>query len=392
MIVYLSASRVYPVSTAFIENGVLGVDEDGRITEVLSREEAEARGITDIVFHEGILVPGFVNMHCHLELAHMRGKIAGKRGLVDFVQQVMKTRAADDYSIAVAMLEADIEMLEQGIVAVGDISNQVISRGIKLGSPIYYHTFLEVMGFNPATAKMSMERALTFEKEFAGLPVSIVPHAPYSVSEPLFKDIAKHAEAGQGMLSIHNQETAEEDAFFRDKRGEFLKLYEFLGLDIEFFQPRSKSSLQSYLSLLPPDLKTLLVHNTFTKKEDVLFAGSIHPNLYWCLCPRANEYIEGRLPDVDMIRAAGLRVTLGTDSLASNARLSILAEMNLLQAHFDIPLEELIKWATWNGAEFLGVTARFGSFEPGKYPGVNLLTWSKQGDKEILGTEVQRLF
>lgn len=392
MIVYLSASRVYPVSTAFIENGVLGVDEDGRITAVLSREEAEAQGITDIIFHEGILAPGFVNTHCHLELAHMRDKIPGKKGLVDFVQQVMKTRAADDYSIAVAMLAADIEMLEQGIVAVGDISNQAISRGIKLGSPVYYHTFLEVMGFNPATAAMSMERAEAFEKEFAGLDVSVVPHAPYSVSTPLFKHIADHAEAGKALLSIHNQETADEDAFFRDKRGRFLELYAFLGLDIGFYQPTGKSSLQSYLPMLPPDLKTLLVHNTFTTREDVLFAGSIHPNLYWCLCPRANEYIEGRLPDVAMLKEAGLRMTLGTDSLASNARLSILAEMNLLQSHFDITLEELIKWGTWNGAEFLGITARYGSFEPGKCPGVNLLTWSKQGDKEILGTEVQRLF
>ncbi|MEJ2883433.1 amidohydrolase family protein [Pedobacter sp. GR22-6] len=392
MISYISASGVYPVNAPVIENGVLGVDPEGKITAVMTAEEAQAKGIADITVYEGILVPGFVNTHCHLELSHMKGELKGKKGLVDFVQQVMKTRAADDYSIELAMLKADLEMCENGIVAVGDISNQVISRSIKSGSPLYYHTFLEVMGFNPATVDLSMERARSFEAEFGDVPISLVPHAPYSVSRVLFEAIAEHATSKSSILSIHNQETAQEDDFFKNKTGDFLKLYEFLGLDIDFYKSTGKSSLQSYLPLLPPDLKTLLVHNTFTKRADVDFATSIHPNLYWCLCPGANQYIEGCLPDVPMFMEAGLRITLGTDSLASNDGLSILREMNRLQSHFEIPIADLIRWGTWNGAEFLGITDRYGSFEPGKQPGVNLLNTVEMAGKTVLGTWVKRLF
>ncbi len=390
MISYLSASYVYPVTQPPIKNGVLGVDKQGRITVVLTAKEAEAKQIKDITFYEGILAPGFINTHCHLELSHMWAKVREKTGLVDFVQQVMKTRGVDDYSIEVEMLKADLEMLEGGIVAVGDISNQVISKSVKKRSPLYYHTFLEVLGFNPETAGLSIERALTFEQEFDSLPISVVPHAPYSVSKPLFQEIGKHALAKNSILSIHNQETAYEDAFFKDKTGKFLELYEFLGLDINFYQPSGKSSLQTYLPLLPKELKTLLVHNTYTTLEDVMFAESIHPNLYWCLCPSANMYIEGRLPDVNMLKDAGIRITLGTDSLASNDRLSILKEIEWLLEEFHVPMEELIRWATWNGAEFLGITDQYGSFEPGKQPGVNFL---KINDPESgMISLVKRLF
>lgn len=392
MISYLSASYVYPVTSGPIKNGVVGVEEDGRITAVLTAKEAAERQIRDIISYEGILVPGFVNTHCHLELSHMKGKIAGKKGLVDFVKNVMKTRSADDYSIEVEMLKADVEMLEAGIAAVGDISNQAISASIKRGSPIYYHTFLEVMGFNPATAKLSMERALEFEEKFKDLPLSIVPHAPYSVSSALFEELRANSVDKASLVSIHNQETVDENSFFLDKTGNFLELYEFLGLNIDFYAPSGKTSLQSYLPLLSPENKTLLVHNTFTSIEDVKFAEGIHPNLYWCLCPRANMYIEHRLPDVNMLREAGVTITLGTDSLASNRKLSILAEMKELANNFDIPVFELIKWATWNGADFLGITEHYGSLEPGKKPGINLLGYKEKDGKTTLNFKMKRLF
>ncbi|MNY43024.1 N-ethylammeline chlorohydrolase [compost metagenome] len=93
-----------------------------------------------------------------------------------------------------------------------------------------------------------------------------------------------------------------------------------------------------------------------------------------------------------MLRAAELKITLGTDSLASNDTLSILAEMTLLQERFDVPVEELVKWGTFNGAEFLGIEDRFGSFEPGKYPGINLLSYKEEDGKVILINKIKRLF
>jgi cytosine/adenosine deaminase-related metal-dependent hydrolase len=392
MISHISATYLYPVIGPPIKNGVLAIDPHGVIKGVFGEEEAREKQLKDIQYHNGLLVPGFVNTHCHLELSNLKNKIPQHTGLPEFVKSVIKLRTADEYELNLAILRADKEMYAQGVVAVGDISNQLITKDIKRNSPVYYHTFLEIMGFKPDQAKASMERAKQFKTEFAPLPVSIVPHAPYSVSAELFDALREYAVAAGGLLSIHNQETEEENNFFEHKTGGFLNLFEFLGQDIDFYKAPGKTSLQAYLPLLPPNLRTLLVHNTYTSAADVAFAESIHPNLYWCLCPNANLYIENKLPDVAMLRDSGLKITLGTDSLASNTKLSILAEMQILQKCFDIPVEELLKWATFNGAEFLGITERFGSFETGKRPGVNLVGFTENKGEVILSDEVKRLF
>nr|WP_294875213.1 amidohydrolase family protein [uncultured Pedobacter sp.] len=392
MISYISASYVFPVVGPPIKNGVIGVEIDGTITSVLTPEEAGNEKIKGITHYEGLLVPGFVNTHCHLELSHLKGQIETRTGLLGFVQAIMKLRTSDEDALDLAMLRADREMFENGIVAVGDISNQIISRGTKLGSPIYYHTFLEVMGFNPVTAKESIARALEFKEKFAPLKVSIVPHAPYSVSAELFKELRDNGGTRGELLSIHNQETEDENLFFERKEGGFLELYKVLGLDIDFYEASGKTSLQTFLPMLSDQHKTLLVHNTFTSKADVEFAEAYHPNLYWCLCPNANLYIENRLPDVDMLRNAGVKITLGTDSLASNNRLSIFAEMQTLQINFGIDFDDLLKWGTINGAEFLGVEKRYGSLEPGKRPGINLVDFEEISGIIMLGSRVERLF
>lgn len=376
---YLSASWVYPVSAEPLRNGIVAVSDDGTITDVWTAQQGEALNIKGVKFYDGVLVPGLVNTHCHLELSHLAGKIPEHTGLPGFVQQVMQQRQASELEIEGAMELADRQMYVNGIVATGDISNQIYSRGVKLKSKLYYHTFVEAMGFNPGRAGEIIQRAVETRDSFLPLKATIVPHAPYSVSAELFEEIKKTSGANGESVSIHNQETLDENLFFESKEGHFLKLYEFLGLDIGFFEAKGKTSLQSYLPFLSGETRTLLVHNTFTSEQDVAFAKAQHERLYWCLCPGANLYIENRLPDVALLRGAGVTITLGTDSLASNHSLSILAEMKVLQEIKQVPLEELLQWATLNGAGFLGIEAQFGSLEKGKKPGVNLIKGLKGG-------------
>lgn len=390
MLTYLSASIIYPVSKPPIVNGIIAVDEAGYIRGLYGPEAAQALNIKAGHHYEGALVPGFVNTHCHLELSHLRDKIPQHTGLFRFVGQVMQHRFAAEAEIMEAMEQADLEMYQNGIVATGDISNRAISASVKQKSKIYYHTFVEAMGFNPAQAATIMNKALETASSFSPLKASIVPHAPYSVSDALFALINVRAAATENLLSMHNQETAAEDEFFMHKQGDFLQLYEMLGLNIDFYQASGKSSLQTTLPKLPAT-KTLLVHNTQTKQSDVEFAKAQHRELYWCLCPNANLYIEDRLPDVKMLDEEDLTITLGTDSLASNGQLSILAEMQTLQKHTDIPFEKLLKWATLNGAAFLGISETYGSLDPGKRPGLLLLEDMK-GEQLSTATKVTRLY
>jgi cytosine/adenosine deaminase-related metal-dependent hydrolase len=246
------------------------------------------------------------------------------------------------------------------------------------------------MGFNPAQASSIITKAKEILESFETNKASIVPHAPYSVSDDLFAKIASISHTQENLLSIHNQETPAEDEFFQHKTGAFLELYKMLGLNLEFYQPSGKTSLQTTLPKLAKS-RTLLVHNTQTCKSDVEFAKAQHPELYWCLCPNANRYIEDTLPDVEMLKNEGLRITLGTDSLASNQQLSILKEMQVLQKHKQIPFQTLLEWATLNGASFLGIEDTYGSFEIDKKPGILLLE-HLENEQLSSATHINRLF
>ena len=390
MIKYFSANYIFPVSSEPLKDGVVAVNDQGEITKLFDRDAAES--ITDpIEKYEGIIVPGFVNSHCHLELSHMHQTLAKGQGLIAFINAVMKERQADDSAVTAAMKKADKAMFDNGIVAVGDISNNVISKKVKQDSKLYYHTYAEVMGFNPDKAEEVFEKGLKLKEDFYPLPASVTPHSAYSVSKELFKNFRNYSEGKENLFSLHNQETEEENKLYRYKTGAFLDFYKSLGLDVEFFKPQARNSVQSIIPLLPKDQKILLVHNIYTSLKDIYFVRRFGRDITWCFCPNANLYIESRLPKLDMFLPHDFNMTIGTDSLASNDKLCVLSELVTLSKYFpSIPLTTTLKWATLNGAAFLGIDDEIGSIERGKKPGLNLIT-DTQGVKLSERSKVKKL-
>ncbi len=374
----IAATYIFPGNGKPVKNGILVLEDDGTVIDLI--EKADGFGDeAGVEFYSGILVPGFVNTHCHLELSHLHQKIDEKTGIGGFIGQINRLRNATENEIQQSMHTADKRMWAAGTVAVGDISNTTLSLPVKLKSRIQYHTFVETFGFQPSRADRAFDIAETVKNEFSNqqLPASIVPHSPYSVSEPLFRKIETEARREKGILSIHNQESEGETQFYREATGPIADhLQHNLGLDISHWKARTKSSLQSILDYLPSENCLLLVHNTFTSEEDVqtLLAGRKAENTFLVLCPNSNLYIENALPPVEIFRKNELNICFGTDSLASNHQLSVLEEMITIQENFpDIALQELINWACLNGARALQMEDQLGSFERGKKPGVNLI-------------------
>lgn len=387
---YISADYIFPISSEPIRNGLIMLDDTGEILDVFRSEDIPS--ITEpIEYHKGIIVPGFVNTHCHLELSHLHGKIPRSTGLVEFVKSVIKNRAADETEQLEAMANADKSMFENGIIAVGDISNINLSASVKKESKLFYHTFIELLGFDPQRAESVFQKALELKSSFESLSVSLAPHAPYSVSKELFELLKSYSEMYKNLYTIHNQESKPEDDFFRHKEGAFLDFYKMFNLNIDFFEAQGQSSFQTVLPLMPDNQKTLLVHNTFSNSEDLSFAKKSTKDLTYCFCPNANLYIEGQLPDIELFMELGLPISLGTDSLASNDKLCILSEMKTIKQHFpNLLTAEMMKWATINGAKFLEIDHQFGTIEKGKKPGLNLI--SNVEDQEITSSsEVLRL-
>jgi cytosine/adenosine deaminase-related metal-dependent hydrolase len=386
------ADYVFPISADPIKDGVVIVDDFGKIISV-SDQVPEDTDPTVVAHLKGIICPGFINTHCHVELSHLHGKIPEGGGLVDFIKGIQQLRTVDPKEIEAAALKADNDMYDNGIVAVGDISNSNATIALKAKSKLYYHTFVETFAFTPNRAEETFNNALALMAQFKPQSCSVTPHAPYSVSKELFKLIKKYCDsnANKNLISIHNQESEDENKFYRYKLGSFNELYAHFGIDISYFKPQARNSLQSVIPLLTAKQDILMVHNTCTNLKDIYFIKRFDRRIHWCFCPNANLYIEGTLPKVDLFLDQGFNITLGTDSLASNNKLCILNEMRTLQNKFpNLTIRRLLNWATINGATYLGIDKEKGTLDIGKTPGLNLIT-GLDDLKITADTKVRRL-
>lgn len=359
--------------TEMLDNSkVLITDEKGIVQDIADESETGE----DVQSFEGILSPGFINSHCHLELSHLKDKIPEKTGMVDFILHVLQKRFAPPEKIEEAIANAEAEMLQNGIVAVGDICNTAHTIQQKQKGNLYYHNFIEASGFVPATAQQRFNQVKEvfnqFEEHFPN-QTSLVPHAPYSVSNELFELIGEVSR--NKIISMHNQESAEENEFFQTASGNFLKLYKNLGIDIAFFRPARQNSLTSVAHHLFKACKAILVHNTFADVEELTELNRVKPTqFYVCLCVLANRYITNSQPAVEIFNNNSNRIVIGTDSLASNRSLNVLTEIQSMKHHYPhLSHVDLLRFATLNGALALGIEDKYGSFKRGKQPGIILI-------------------
>ncbi len=367
----IAAHYIFPINDKPIKRGLLTLSDSGEILSIGQLGEGEEESVE---FYNGILCPGFVNAHCHLELSSMLGSVPKHTGIIGFIEHIAMYRHEHDIAKQqAAILSADVAMAAEGIVAVGDISNSDTSFGIKASSPIFYHNFIEVFAGNPLFAHKAFNDgvALTAKAQLLGLTATLTPHAPYSMSDKLFSDTVQEA-VRSGIISIHNQECTEENEYFIDGSGRFAGLYEKEG----FEPPRviGKPSIFRLLEQLEAAVRLLLIHNLFTSSEDYDAVMEKNSNTSWVLCPCSNLYIENRMPPVAMLYHKGANVAIGTDSLSSNEQLSMLAELKAIATHFPaVPLDVLLLWATQGGAKALGIDHCVGDFTVGKCPGVVLV-------------------
>ncbi len=367
----ITADYIFPVTGTPLKNGVLIIDEQGKILAV---EKNGTHSSSELEYYEGFLTPGFVNAHTHLELAGMKGKMQSGTGLGNFIVDLQQNRDNIDNKDEL-IRQADQEMYENGIVAASDISNSRDSFAVKASSNIKYHTFIEVFGLDPAKAEVIFNKAKDIEtiaREEYGLKVSLSPHAPYSLSKALFGRIKQYAEGNNTILTMHNQESRDENDMFMNKSGGLINALGSFA-DMNVWEAPGMHSLPGVFQWISPAGKLLLVHNTYTTGPDIKTV-SHHKNIFWVMAPNANLFIEKKLPDIDLFLKQKQIIAIGTDSYASNKSMSVLEELITFTTNFShLSLNEMIAWATLNGAISLGLDHELGSFDKGKKPGVNLI-------------------
>jgi len=365
----ITADWIHDGVTGFKKQHLLEIDDSGTIVRF---ESAHPEALKTCIYYPGLLTPGFINAHCHLELSHLAGRFATGTRLIPFLRNVVSQREISEQEIHQAMLTADQTMQDEGIVAVGDISNKTDTISIKRSSPIHYHSFIEAFDFlQDSLAENFYKQYKTVYDDFGDLPKSMVPHAPYSVSPTLFEQL-NSVNSQKTILSIHNQESPDDDLLFEQGGGGYPNFWKSFGFSLDHFKSMHKDSIDYIMEHLDPTHRLLMIHNTCTKSKHLQKVMQWNPAVVWVTCPNANLFIENRLPDYRAFIDEQAVLAIGTDSLSSNWRLSILSEIQtILKYNAWLNLETVLKWATYHGALALQVDQTMGSFEVGKRPGVN---------------------
>ena len=373
----ITADFVFPISRPCLPNGVVVFDDQsGEILDI--QPQTHSYDPRELETYKGAIIPGFINTHCHLELSHLLGKIATGTGLIHFIGQVVQNRNHSQEIIQAAIQKADLDMQNEGIVAVGDISNAIDTFAVKSKSPIRYYTFVECFDF--FQTDKAQQNFDAYKKVYDALTPpphqakSLVPHANYSVSPTLFGLINAEQPQEVRTVSIHNQEMQPENELFLTHSGELVDWVAKFGFSYKDLTFVGKTAIHYALQQLDHRHRTLFVHNTLTTAEDIRAAVQANPNTFWATCANANLYIENRLPNYAHFIQENAALTIGTDSLTSNWQLSVLDELRTIQKYQSyVPFETLLQWATLNGARALGFDDTLGSIDIGKKPALLLL-------------------
>jgi len=367
------ARWVVPVAAPPLKDGTVIVEGD-RIAWVGARAHAPAAD-RDEDLADCVLTPGLVNAHTHLDLTVMRGFLDDV-AFFDWVRTLTRARAAviaprdalDSALLGVA------EGLRAGITTYGDTADSEAPFDALLALGARGVAYREVFGPDPAMAQRSLDGlkvrvADMRAKETALVRVGVSPHAPYSVSDALFQAVAAFAEEERYPVAVHIAESAEEDALVQSGEGPFAEFLRSRSIDVARRAPTSIALMRA-VGLARPG--TLLIHCVNATDEDIRAVA--HAGCGVAHCPASNAKLGHGIAPLAAFMAAGARVGLGSDSMASNnqmellaeARLAVLQQRALLRAPHALSARAAFRLATLGGAEALRLDAEIGSIEPGK--------------------------
>jgi cytosine/adenosine deaminase-related metal-dependent hydrolase len=380
------ADAALPGDDAPIIDAALVVDETGSILDVGPAAEILPRHAGASVERvQGVVMPGLVNAHVHVELSSLRGKVAGGHGFVRWVERMMGMRAAErPEDDAVAIEKAAGEMETFGTVAVGEVTNTLAAVGALARRGIGGSIFHEVFGLDKerALAKLHAMReeraALADELAAQDLVAAPAAHTVYTTHPDAIRAVLAEVRAAGLRTTVHMAEHPAERSFLEKGVGPFVDFATRMRFPIDRFPVPHKGpiDLADELGLLAPDV--LLVHLTDARQGEL---DRVAASGAWVvLCPRSNLYIEVKLPPLLEMLKAGIVPALGTDSLGSNASLDVLAEAKALAERFpSVDKRVLVEMATAAGARALG-RPDLGCLRKGSRPGVITVTGAPGDD------------
>ena len=371
MHVYL-AQWVVPINGPPVRDGAVAV-RDGRFTYVGPRSDAPRGDVRDL--GSALLLPGLVNAHTHLELTAMRGFLED----LPFLEWIARLqRAKTTVLTPESMLDSAklgiAEGLLAGITTYADTCDSGVAMEAMRAMGVRGVMYQEVFGPDPdgaddAVALLESKIELHRSSETAHVRLGVSPHAPYTVSDRLFRRVGDLARERRLPMAIHIAESAEEDAYVRDASGPFADAHRARGFAVA---PRADTpvALLDRLGILAQ--RPLLIHCVRSREADIRAIAAARCAI--AHCPVSNAKLGHGVAPLNEWLSAGVTVGLGSDSMASNdrmhlleeARVALLAQRARGGGAMSLTPSTALRLATLGGAQCLGLEGEIGSIEVGK--------------------------
>jgi aminodeoxyfutalosine deaminase len=363
------AAWVCPIEQPPIRDAVIEID-DGIIVGIgrAGTGSRPAGAIKDL--GNVVVLPGLVNAHTHLELSWLRGRVPPANSFTDWVKTLFAHRRPDQVMTPelIAPIDAAIsELFATGTIAVGDISNSLAvvepmqRRGLK---GVVFHELLGFKERDGALIEATREKRAAAASQ--GVRVSLAPHAPYSTSVELFKAIRHAVDLSDcPIMSVHLGESAEEVQLLATGGGAWRGMLEAIGAWRDDWEIPGCGPVQFLERHGAVDSNTLVVHGVQFDDEALQRLKALDATLV--TCPRSNRWVGVGYPPIERFYRAGVRVAVGTDSLASVDDLNLFSELKTMRwLAPSVPARQILESATIVGARALGLGGELGSLAPGK--------------------------
>lgn len=365
MVHVFRAPWVLPIARPPIRNGWVAV-ERGRIVGVGDGAAREFAGVAVHELSDCAVLPGLVNAHVHLELSWLAGQVPPGDSMPAWAARLMALRRAADREPTAPMAAAILDIRASGTALVGDITNTLAPYAALLDSDLSAAIFRELLGFNtPDPARVVGDAAgqIAALAPVARLRSSLVPHAPYSVSPVLLRCIAD-ASAGRP-VSVHVAESADEIQFLCDGTGAWRDLLKEVNAWNDEWRSPGCGAIEYLARFGLVNDRLLAVHGVQLTDDELRTLAAAGATVV--TCPRSNQWTGAGQPPVERFYSSGVRLAIGTDSLASVDDLQMFNEIAAVRALApSVPAWRLLESATRNGADALGFGDELGTIEPGK--------------------------
>jgi len=378
--IILSAETVMPINSDTVSNFAVAIS-DGVIVDFnkISILTQKYKNFKHINLGRGILLPGFINGHIHLEMGWIQPHIGNFGNFTEWLSQIIIAKAGQNLTkkiIQDSVKEGISSLTECGVTTIGEISSfggadKSVIKNSGLRAVIYEELF-------------DKDIELIQEKKYVNnslIETRPFPHAPYSCSPELLKKVYKCSKKSGIPVGIHLAESSEETDFIKQKLNNFEnKIFPLIGKK-RFKRPIAKSPFQ-YLLNFNKNLenKTTIIHAVQLTKDEIREAEKSKIGIV--LCPRSNLFLKVGVPPLKNLMKLD-RIGLGTDGLSSNYNLDFIEEMRTLHLLLSSFMGKeasfkTIYTATLGGARALFLEEKTGSIEKGKEADLIFISYKKK--------------